>query len=613
MLVFLTFVPAVSLCRAQVRPAGLEALVRFVSEDGTVLDSARVTDDSSYARARDIYVRTRAKQAPAVPVRASVRAGASPDGSIESNAQLAERRAQRGATLVRSLAPEIASERIETISVGEDYPRLRSLLADYPAPGAERAITIIDTVPAWVTDASGNVVSSKKKQLMDLEGGRLWNSMAKDLFPELRFAQIDICFGDASEPADATGDLHADALSSAIVIHFPFDDATVHPAYRHNATALIRLDSLLPGESVFVVGKTSIDGPEAYNNKLARRRAEALRSFITTHYPGTEVSLRSEGEDWGAVRAAIAANVRIPSSERTRLQEILDTDLRADRKEKQLSAVSAWSGMRRSVAVDSRVALVSPRFALPQWNIDESLASLQIADLAWTLPTPSIELLPDRLVVPPLGATASARQRRTERSIDPIFGLSTNLIYDFTYVPNYGFTSIPSVSLEYYPRRGHWTVGADVEWPMWKHWDDHRFFQIQNITLWTRRYFKAKDERFRGLYLFAGANAARFGIGWDAKGWEGEGLGASVGIGHKWILGRSRFFLDLGVAAGVFYARYDPYVYGFDDTQRYYYDFAGDLAEFKLRRMALTWFGPTRAYVSLGIDLFNRNKRRAAR
>jgi|GEM_PF-977578 len=191
----------------------------------------------------------------------------------------------------------------------------------------------------------------------------------------------------------------------------------------------------------------------------------------------------------------------------------------------------------------------------------------------------------------------------------PVIGLSTNLIYDATYIPGYGFTSIPSVSLEYYPVGGHVTVGADVEWPNWKHADEHRYFQVHNITLWGRYYFGPEQYRFNGWYVGGSANAAQFGVGWDKKGWEGEGLGISVLGGHKWTFGR--IYIDMGLALGVFYSRYDPYVWGNDITNWYYYDYTGDPDKFEKRNMALFWLGPTRLFLSIGIDLFNRNRKRA--
>ena len=204
-----------------------------------------------------------------------------------------------------------------------------------------------------------------------------------------------------------------------------------------------------------------------------------------------------------------------------------------------------------------------------------------------------------------LVACPDRQEDTTERAvIRPVIGISTNLPYDITYIPGYGLTSIPSFSLEFYPAKGKFTFGADVEWPMWRHPENHRYMQVNNLTLWTRYYFKPRENRFRGIYVLGNVNAARYGIGWDAKGWEGEGLGISLGAGYKWVFGR--FFIDLGAAFGFFYSGFDPYVYGFDEREWYYYDYTGDPDDFSPRNKRLTWFGPTRVYISVGVDLFNR-------
>ena len=145
-----------------------------------------------------------------------------------------------------------------------------------------------------------------------------------------------------------------------------------------------------------------------------------------------------------------------------------------------------------------------------------------------------------------------------------------------------------------------------MEWPHWSHPDTHKYLQIHNVSLWTRRYFNSGEQGFHGLYLSGGMNAVQYGIGWNEKGWEGEGLGLSAGIGNKWTWGR--FFLDLGANLGFFYSGYDPYVWGNDATGWYYYDYAGDPNGFTPRNKRLVWFGPTRVYVSVGIDLFKRKK-----
>lgn len=194
----------------------------------------------------------------------------------------------------------------------------------------------------------------------------------------------------------------------------------------------------------------------------------------------------------------------------------------------------------------------------------------------------------------------------------PVVGISTNLPYDLTWVPGYGVTSVPSFSLEFYPARSErFTFGADVEWPMWKHWKTHRFLQVNNLTLWARRYFRTRATRAQrpeGLYLLGNVNAARYGIGFDMKGWEGEGLGASVGVGYKRGIGKGRFYWDAGIALGAFLARQDPYVWGNDANGWYYYDYTGDPATFKERNQRFFWAGPTRIYFSVGMDLFRRKK-----
>ena len=205
------------------------------------------------------------------------------------------------------------------------------------------------------------------------------------------------------------------------------------------------------------------------------------------------------------------------------------------------------------------------------------------------------------------GSAAAAEGKNTPRI--PVLAVSTNLIYDLTYIPGYGLTTIPSFSLEYYPAAGRWTFGADVEWPMWQHFDTHRFMQINNITLWGRRYFQPKDESFKGLYLLGSLGANRYGVGWNDRGWIGEGIHASAGIGWKKYLGRSRFFIDTGLALGVFWSRYDPYVYSNEATGWYYYDYSGKPADFTERSKRLLWFGPTRAYISIGYDLFTRRRK----
>lgn len=361
-----------------------------------------------------------------------------------------------------------------------------------------------------------------------------------------------------------------------ISVLFPINRYVLLRDYADNARSLDALDRQLQEDNpaginlVVIISAASPEGPTSFNEMLSQRRGEALRSYVLAQRPDLEdkIELRSVGEAWLELH-------------------IVDLGLPRAEREKVLRSRSDWHTISRKKLPLLRYAYVDiTRSAL----VSESLAMPKLCQPLEMLSIPQVK---------PVSPT---------RTIQPVLGISTNLLYDLTYVPHYGLTSIPSFSLEFYPRRGHWTVGADVEWPMWKHYENHRFLQVNNITLWTRRYFKPTDGRFSGAYLLLNANVARYGIGWEAKGWEGEGIGASLGAGYKFKLGK-RMFLDMGVAVGAFYSAYDPYVYGFDTTGRYYYDYNGDVDKFVARSKRLMWIGPTRAYISLGVDLFNRKRR----
>lgn len=195
---------------------------------------------------------------------------------------------------------------------------------------------------------------------------------------------------------------------------------------------------------------------------------------------------------------------------------------------------------------------------------------------------------------------------------DRVLAVTTNIPYDVTYIPGYGITSIPSLGVEYYPSgHGRFSYGLDLECPMWTHPTEHRYFQINNLTASCRWYFlKNYKGDYHGLFLYAGAGATRYGIGWDARGWQGEGVHISGGLGYKVALGKKqRFFLDMGLAGGFFYSRFDPYVWGNDATGWYYYDYNGRPEDFVERNLSLKWFGPTRVWISIGINLFNRKSK----
>lgn len=392
--------------------------------------------------------------------------------------------------------------------------------------------------------------------------------------------------------------------------HFPVNVTQLRRSYMDNAVSMERLKDVIATygnesvDSVLVVAMSSPEGGRELNLKLAKARAEAMKAYLVTTYPELEgkIKVRADVSPWpdhyadketlNRLRYTEFSLIFHPGTATTTLPddaiyEVKDEPIHVEDDD--------IPGLEEGAQKDTLKAVI------PDYNPQVSEDNI--------VPTDNTLIPVNEDKFPPY---TDLQQQDIQKLRRPILGISTNIPYDITWIPGYGITSIPSFSLEYYPKNSkHLTFGADVEWPMWKHWDTHRFMQINNITLWLRRYFPKREDctkRFDGLYLFGNINAARYGIGWDDKGWEGEGLGASLGIGYKCGIGKSRFYFDTGIAVGYFYSRYDPYVYGNDFTGWYYYDYDDDPADFILRRKKLNWLNPTRIYVSIGLDLFNRKK-----
>ena len=448
-----------------------------------------------------------------------------------------------------------------------------------------------------------------------------------------------------------------------VPIFFRFNSEIYDPTIFSNEASMRSIFNLIDSvgadhiQKIDITGFSSPEGVYEYNQKVSLHRARSVAKIIRSRYQplSQRVHVDGGGEAWAELRTSVAADTKLTPASRDKVLRFLDdTSISNDTRKWRLInwlkndpnvgpiypylLRNHYRKLRSGVVVvvyesqDEPEPTEQPAApAQPEKQLKDTAAVAQPVPTDTLVAQPQVMPQPDTAAIAqpiqptdtvehapaldsvtkavlqgPLKQTSDPTARRT---FIPAAGLSTNLPYDITYVPGYGVTTIPSVSFEYYPAsRGCWTYGADVEWPMWKHWDTQRFMQINNITLWTRRYFKDPEVRPQGAYLLGSVNGARYGVGFNKKGWIGEGIGLSAGIGYKWPIGKSRFWFDAGAALGLFYSAYDPYVYGNDALGWYYYDYAGKPEDFTERNNRWVWLGPTRIYFSIGVDLFNRNK-----
>lgn len=397
--------------------------------------------------------------------------------------------------------------------------------------------------------------------------------------------------------------------------------------------------------SIDITGYSSPEGANEHNVQLGTKRAKYVENLIGERFPELKgrIVTRSGGEAWEMLRGRIQKDRFLTRATRDKVVAIIDAEgVAPDTREWRLvnkvgtdpMIGQVWPHifnrhfpqLRCSIVIleiDEDASEEEPaaeEVVVAEPVVEEPAVTEPVADKSLETSDLSSSVLPEKAQVDTIqvaDSLAVSRQLdtmvgdgnrfKTLQPRKPLLGVSTNLIYDATFIPHYGFTSVPSFSIEYYPDRGNWTFGADVDWSHWLHYEGHRFNQIHNITLNARRYFKSGEDSFKGLYLLGNINTVQYGLGWDAKGWEGEAVGLSAGIGNKWRF--ARIYIDVGVCVGALYSRFDPYVWGNDATKWYYYDYIGKPEDFRERSKSLLWLGPTRVWISIGFDLLMRKKK----
>lgn len=118
---------------------------------------------------------------------------ASPDGSNRHNIRLSGIRTDSLASWIQRNTG-ISPEKIEKRSGGIGWDILRDEIAASDIEHKDEVLDIIDRTPDFVLDAKGNIVTGRKKKLMDLRGGRVYNSIKETVFPSVRAGKAVLYF-----------------------------------------------------------------------------------------------------------------------------------------------------------------------------------------------------------------------------------------------------------------------------------------------------------------------------------------------------------------------------------------------------------------------------------
>lgn len=365
---------------------------------------------------------------------------------------------------------------------------------------------------------------------------------------------------------------------------------------------------------LIVRGAASPEGAVPNNRMLSRRRTETLTSFLRAHLsvPVEEQSFTTEvvSEDYrlllimmqrandpalGIVRSL--CDRHLPRYEYTILK----------RKLQQLQGGILWRHLFKEYFPELRAARVVLVFDKPEIPV--------------ILETPESPETPEEPEDSDQLSTVNYQLSTIRVPRREVLAVKTNMLLYGVYMPS-GYDKwcpIPNVAVEVFPLHGHFTYGASIDFPWWRNYWGHKYFEVRNYQLEARYYFRSGDVRlrepgegiaFRGWYVQGYAHAAMFCICFDKdRGWKGEALGAGLGAGYVLPLGKkSHWRLEFSLQAGFMYGGYDPFQFenpvnpNYQD-HLYYYKWTGKPADFKRRQYRFSWLGPTRVGITLSYDL----------
>ena len=367
---------------------------------------------------------------------------------------------------------------------------------------------------------------------------------------------------------------------------------------------------------VILRGAASPEGPWKLNQRLGKARTKSLLDFLKsqTAFPISDsiMSAKSEAEDY----RLLCRQMMLKGDPDYSLVAILcDKYLgigRQDilkRKLMQIRGGRLWRRLLKEYFPNLRAA----RLMLTVKKYEPAPVAQQ----------PVLPPVTEKYIAPIVTDTVYEDYRIPRREI---LSVKTNLLFYGVYMP-FGYNRycpIPNVAIEYYPLHGHFTLGASLDFPWWIDYSKHKFFEVRNLQIEGRYYFRSGDisknppgkgPAFKGFYVQAYGHVGVFEIGLHVnRGYKGEGFGGGFGAGYVMpISKKGHWRLEFAAQFGYLYVKHDPFQFEYRGIELhdnlYYYDWVRPASEFKKRQYRYTYFGPTRVGVTLTYDLLYRTNK----
>lgn len=382
---------------------------------------------------------------------------------------------------------------------------------------------------------------------------------------------------------------------------FRWDSSVIDEEYRNNRAVFTSLDKTIKSldiesiDSVVIVAKASPEGVLEHNNALARRRANAMRRYVSDRYPKLMplLKVRGEGESWEELRSCVVSDGVMSQQEKQRVLRILDNEtISIGTRKWRLERDARYGYLYRTYYPILRnstllVIYVDGEPVMPIALNNPLTPEMRPRKLALATVEP--------VVVPVRDAEAPATRRDTV-----LFALKTNMLYDALTVLN--------AELEV-PISRHFSLAVEYLFPWWER-NNKYCLQYLELGFEGRYWFRNnvhKADRLGGHFLGLYGMSAMYDIQNDYDpAYQGELWSTGLTYGYAMRVGKQkRISLEFSLSVGYLSTGYRNY-FPADDYSELYIN--------KLNIGRLRYFGPTKLKVSLVVPInIGYNKRGGSR
>ena len=398
-------------------------------------------------------------------------------------------------------------------------------------------------------------------------------------------------------------------------VHFRKNKADLDLGYMNNGYSLQHLYRVIDSlgieniSAVEIVAQSSPEGILSRNIWLSENRSLVILDYINENYPQLKdkISINTITESWDNLASYVIQDPNLSDRSKQKVLDIIYSDK---------MTVGTKKSRIKVVGNDPKVGDVYAYLFKYYYPV---IRNTGIYILHTVEPPTIFNKPPERphlLEEPDLDPDSIHDVERPESKPPvrkrPLLSVKTNIPYYGFFMPDLGWAPIYNIEAELYPtEKGRWTWLAEYEFPWHSVPSKHQYFQILNLQLEGRRYFK-KESRHSGWYLsgYAGANLYDICFNrYSGHGYQGEGLGAGLGLGYVMPLGsrpNTKWKLEFFIKGGGYVTLYDPYDAGNPFSGKYYYEWYDAPNLFLRRNMIFRWLGPTGVGVSISYDLIHK-------